>query len=551
MIGQDSPTARRVGDRGPGRGSTAIAPRESRDAIARPPRHARGRRRRMPRASAQRRRTFALFAEHLEGRSVPSGFGDVSLSALSSAVQSAVHPAMGLAHDVVSPSDLGRPTVAPASTATALIFPVEGTVAAAPGVLLGAADSVAALVDAAPTPVMPPADVSPGTQTTRAGVADADATGTSPSSEVSVTQAVSVALPSIVPIVSNLAADLVGALDDVLAPLDGGAAAGSPGGGAGGGDAGLSIAAGPGLGGSDISASASGLGVALTLPGLSVEVETSLSPSDPTDESPVPSPPSGPTPPASPGDPVENPTTPSHPIGSPTVPGDPAGNPSTPTSGGGSTAPTLAASGSTEAGATTGGGHARSTGSTWGGPAEADDGAGGAQSGGFVPNGGSAASPVLLGAAAAHEPASSTSPSIPATVSGPVNSGAVVGRGGLEDGPNRAGSPSADAEGSAGPEMLAAELSPGDLEGLEHALAQLMRQFDGVGEDLAGWIARWGMLEGLVGAGLAVLAGEVFRRWGCRRRVAIPRTEVGFSGRPGPFYRPRADPIGRPGLVGW
>src|SRR5262249_40516927 len=88
---------------------------------------------------------------------------------------------------------------------------------------------------------------------------------------------------------------------------------------------------------------------------------------------------------------------------------------------------------------------------------------------------------------------------------------------------------------------------PGDLESLERALAQLMRRLDGMSEGLAGWFAHLGMLEVLVGAGMVVLASEVFRRWEGRRRLAIPRAQAGSSGRPGPFYRPRAYPFGRPG----
>ena len=60
-----------------------------------------------------------------------------------------------------------------------------------------------------------------------------------------------------------------------------------------------------------------------------------------------------------------------------------------------------------------------------------------------------------------------------------------------------------------------------------------------------------GLLERLVAAGMVVLAGEVFRRWERHRRLAIPRAQVGSSGRPGPSYRPRAYPSGAPAAVGW
>jgi hypothetical protein len=68
-----------------------------------------------------------------------------------------------------------------------------------------------------------------------------------------------------------------------------------------------------------------------------------------------------------------------------------------------------------------------------------------------------------------------------------------------------------------------------------------------MGEDLAGWLTQFSLLERLAAAGMVVLAGEVFRRWERHRHLAIPRVQVGPSGRPGPFYRPSGYPAGRPG----
>jgi hypothetical protein len=262
------------------------------------------------------------------------------------------------------------------------------------------------MVGAAPVPVLPSTGVSPGSQTMGAGDADAHATGASPSIEVSMTLSVNAALPSIMPGFSNIATDLAGTLDDARHPLDGGAAAGS-----GGEEVGISIAAGSGLVSSEISASISSQGAGLTLPRLPVNVKLPLSPFDPGGGSPVPGPPTGST----------SPTSPDDPIGNPTAPGNPIGNPSAPTSGGGSTASPFPPSGSSGAGGSPGEGHAPSTGSTSGDPAQADGSAAGAQHAASLPNGGSTAISVVFGDATIHEAASSTtSPSISATVSGPT-----------------------------------------------------------------------------------------------------------------------------------
>ena len=191
-----------------------------------------------------------------------------------------------------------------------------------------------------------------------------------------------------------------------------------------------------------------------------------------------------------------------------------------------------------------GAGPAASTGSTAGGAAPAD----GNPAAAFAQNAGSVASLGASAGAAAHEVASSTTGrSVSATISGPAG-----GRGtrrswarvDLEDAPGLADSPSVAAERPASPEIAPAELLPGDLEGLERALGQLMRRFDEMGEDLAGWLTQFSTLEMLAAAGMVVLACEVIRRWERRRQLAIPRVQVGPSGRPGPFYRPRGYPFG-------
>jgi hypothetical protein len=51
----------------------------------------------------------------------------------------------------------------------------------------------------------------------------------------------------------------------------------------------------------------------------------------------------------------------------------------------------------------------------------------------------------------------------------------------------------------------------------------------------------------LLSAGMLVLAYEVVHRWNRGRQDANSRGAIGSSRRPGPFYRPRACPFGRPG----
>jgi hypothetical protein len=456
MIGRSFVTAQKTRGTGVGRGSISLALAERRHAMGPPLGHVRAFRRRTSRASARRRRSFAFVTEHLEARSVPSGFAGVSLSALTSAVQSTVDSAALLVHDVATSSSLAGPGAALAPGATAPISLIEGAGPAATGAMFDAVDSVSKGVDSALVPVIARIDVSAGSESSAPGVAASDVADTSPSAGGSATVSVSVALPPIVPPVSNVVTGLVGPLDDTLAARDGGTAAGSEGDGAG-----MSIAAGSGLVGTALSAAVANQG---------------------------------------------------------------------------------------GAGASAGASQAPVTGSTAGALAQTGGSAGGAQSAAFASNGGSAASLGVLGYAAAPEAASATTgPSLPATVSGPAGDGAVTGQGRLEDEPTRAESSSLGAGRPAGPEIEPAELLAGDLESLERALAQLMRRFDGLGQDLAGWFAELGTHEMLVAAGMVALAGEVFRRWERRRRLAIPPTRAGASGRPGPFYRPKADPFGRPG----
>src|SRR5689334_6716980 len=254
MIGRNSPTAQGALGMGPGRGSIPIAPRESPVAMGRPPWHVRGRRRRTPRTAAQRRLALAFVAEHLEGRSVPSGFAGASLSALSSAVQSSVHAAAPLARNVVTAGHLGGPAVELAAGATAPRPMVEGAVPTEIGAVLDALDSLSKVVDAATVPVIPPINVSPASQASGAAVADVGAASTSPSIDVSATISASIALPPFAPAASNIVTDLVRALAAASDAPNGGASAGSGGSSSRGEGVGISIGTGPGLAGAEISA---------------------------------------------------------------------------------------------------------------------------------------------------------------------------------------------------------------------------------------------------------------------------------------------------------
>jgi hypothetical protein len=507
MIGQNFLNAPKTCGAGLGRGSISIALRETRDPLGPPVGRICGWRRQTPRTPAQRLRAIAFLTENLEGRLVPSGFASVSLSAVAAAVQSAAHSAAILAPDVPTPSNLGGTgaVLPPASTAPPALL--EGAAAAATGGVLGAVDSVSRVVDA-------------------------DAAALPPLVDVSATISATVALRPIVPGVSNTFTNLVGQLDEVLDSRDGGAAAGSQGEGTG-----ISITAGSGLVGTEISASVSNQGIALTLPGLSLDVKPPPSPLDPTGGFPVPSLPADLTPPGLLGNPVDNLTAPT--------------NPNAPTPEGGSPAAPLPSSGNLGAGASPVASHAQSTGSMAGDAAQSDGNAAAAQPAAFVPNAGSAVSPSAVGDITSREPApSTTGPSGSATVFGPANDGAAIGQGRVEHELIPIDSSSVDNGLPMAPGTARAELLPGDLESLERALAQLIRRFDGLGKDLAGLFTELGMTEMLVAAGMLVLAADAFRRWERRQRLTLPRAQSGSSGRPGPFYRPNASPFGRRG-TGW
>jgi hypothetical protein len=166
----------------------------------------------------------------------------------------------------------------------------------------------------------------------------------------------------------------------------------------------------------------------------------------------------------------------------------------------------------------------------------------------FVATAGSAIGAGLLGGSTAHEASSSTTGlSISASVSSLSGDGIVTGQGVGGGEQNLAGSPSLNSERPTDPKIKPAELLPGDLASLERALSQLMRRFDEMGGDLGGLFGEFNVPEILFAAGMAGVAAEVCRRWERRRRLAIPRAHAGFSGRPGPFYRPKAYPFGRPG----
>jgi hypothetical protein len=447
----------------------------------------RGGRPRRPPTSAQRRRARAFVTEHLEVRSVPSGLMGGSLSALISTVPTAVHSAEVFAHDVETPGTSDGPGAELTPDSTTL-HPLTGALdSAATGAALGLLSAVFKAGDTGLVPVIPPIDVAPGSLTTVARLVDADAAGTPLLFDGSATISATVAPTLIVPGFSNSFTSLVGRLDPVLDPGGGGAAVGSHGEGIG-----ISITGGSGLAGTEISASVSKQGIDLTLPGLQ----------SPTAE---------PTPQG----------------GSPAVPLPSSGN--------------LGAVGSAVAS------HAPSTGPIAGDAAQADGNAVAAQPAAVVPNGGSAASSSLVGDVTGREAASSTTgASSSATASGPAGDAAAVGQGRVEIAPNSLDSSSVDNGLPMASEIARAELLPGDLVSLERALAQLMRRFDGIGKDLAGLFTELGTTEMLIAAGIVVLAGDAIRRWERRRRLTLPRAQSGLSGRPGPFYRPRACPFGRP-----
>jgi hypothetical protein len=294
----------------------------------------------------------------------------------------------------------------------------------------------------------------------------------------------------------------------------------------------------------DTSVSVSNPGIALTPPGLPADVKVSLSLPEAIGRSSVLSRPSESPPAPSPGN-STTPTSPAAPT-SPTIERNPVSN-SAATSEGGSTAVYLSLSESPGASASAGASDAPSTGSTTGNSEQAAGSIAGAQSAAFVANTGSAAGAGLLEVSTAHEAASSTAGlSISALVASPPGGGILAGQGVGGGEQNLAEPSSVNSERATDPEIPPAELVPGNLASLERALAQLMRRFDEMGENFGGSFAEFGIPEMLFAAGMVGLAGEVYRRER-RRRLAIPRTQAGSSGRPGPFYRPRAHSFGRRG----
>jgi hypothetical protein len=529
----------------------------------------------MPRTSAHHRRVFAFLAEHLETRSVPSGLGPLSLFTLGSTVQSATN----LVDDVGPSSNLGEPVVAPASSSPAPALAVGDVVATATGTVLGAVDSGLNLVAAPAASIVPPIDVALGSHATAAGTPDAHATETSTWQPVDVPGVVSLnaGVPPVVPGAGDISTGLVGAVDDVVDTLDGVVAGVVGGGGPADKAGGISIGGDSGLGDTgisiSISTSTSNPAIASTLPGLSVDVDLPLSPSLAlTVESTGQGPPSVPTNPAPSGGSTGVPTSPSqggspvtNPSTTPTAPGGSNGGPASPTStahpvetGGNSTSPPsgagsneIAPSGQGSLGSVNlpGASTAPSTGLT---PDGATPGEGpAAEAASSAPNAGPVAIHAAAESVAAHGAASSTiGSSVSMTTPGPaagVGDAAVAGRGRLEDSSVLKGPSSVGPERPSGTDIAPAELLPGDLEGLERALGQLMRRLDEVGENLADWVTEGGTVELLLEAGMVVLACEVIGRWERRRRLANPRVQIGSSSRPGPFYRPMTYPFGRTG----
>jgi hypothetical protein len=116
-------------------------------------------------------------------------------------------------------------------------------------------------------------------------------------------------------------------------------------------------------------------------------------------------------------------------------------------------------------------------------------------------------------------------------------------RGRLQDELVVAGASSTDPTMAAGPGTAPAELVPVNLESLERALGQLMRQIDEIGGDVAQWFTRVGALEMLLAAGMVGMACELIRRWERRSQLMNAHTRLGRSSLPGPFYRRRACPF--------
>ncbi|HEX3447324.1 MAG TPA: hypothetical protein VHS97_03685, partial [Isosphaeraceae bacterium] len=118
-----------------------------------------------------------------------------------------------------------------------------------------------------------------------------------------------------------------------------------------------------------------------------------------------------------------------------------------------------------------------------------------------------------------------------------------AGRGRLQDELVVTRASSADPQVPTGRGTAPAELVPVNLESLERALGQLMRQIDEIGGDVAQWFTRVGALEMLLAAGMVGMACELIRRCERRSQLMNAHTRLGRSSLPGPFYRRKACPF--------
>jgi hypothetical protein len=534
MIGLQRRTSQRPRSEGSIREWTSVAIQEWRAVTRRGPWRGSDPRLRRPRTSAQHRRVFASLLERLEDRSVPSGLG-MFLSSITS----------GLQETIVN--------VAPSLSSPPSDYPVGVVVSAATETVLDAVNPGGATT----SPFVLGIGVDVGSQT--AGTADSDSAAAEKSSGLSIDVAgvisLSVGLPSLVPGVGDIGTGLVGTVGAIVDPFVEVVAGAPSGGGPGDSGIGISIGGGSGLGGTGTPISNPGM--TLTLPGLSVAVSLPLSapiPSNGGSPVPVPSPVS--TLPGLPGGPSGTATPPlsqgGNPVASlPMIPTSPSGSVGatvSPPSEDGSIAALPFAQGSRDSVAPSGATGAPSTGSLPDNPTESGGPANATQSGAIAPNAGPVTIPTAIGPAATDR-ASSSAAGSPGSVasSGPaavVGNDASSGLGPLQDAPVLAGPSAVGTERPADREIAPAELLPGDLEGLERALGQLIRGLDGLGEDLAECLTRFGTLEMLLSAGMLVLACEVIRRWDRLRQEANSRGTIGSSRRPGPFYRPKACPFG-------
>ena len=407
----------------------------------------------------------------------------------------------------------GGPAVAPSSSSTAPAFPVGEGVATATATVLDAANLAISLEYGSPAPVVPRIGVELGSLATGAADPVADAADASSGLSIDVPGVISVTIgrPAAVP------------------------------GGDGSGAGGISIGGGLGLGGTGTSIS--NPGIILTLPGLTAGVVLPLSsPLEPIGKAPDPVLPSIPTNPALPSGSIGTPASP------PSLGETPVTNPPTRSTAPGGWCrprrpPRMARIRHSRSprGALFPLTHPvqamrRSTGSTTAFPREGVETA-------------TAAQAAATSTAAALAASSTSASSVPGTTSG-LDGGLgneEISRVGRQHSEVLAGPSSVR---PADPDLAPAELLPGDLDGLERALGRLMQRFDQMGEDLAGRLAQFGTLEMLLSAGMVVLACEVVRRWERRRQLGNPRAQIGASRRPGPAYRPRGCPFGRPGPSG-